>query len=188
MAFTAQLFFVWTVHVVIRTRLLTYTIFFFAASGLGKSLSITRISPLMSCCSGLYCVRHRIDIPPSIQPMAKARRRNSHVASFSATSGHPRCTLSCALSRRWIKLFIVVHILNPHAQGKRRCSTFSLGDAASRFISSSFRSLDVRAPLSNATMYAVSLATGIVTSLASIVCLATFVVRALYSLQMPQCQ
>ncbi|KZP31868.1 hypothetical protein FIBSPDRAFT_883192 [Athelia psychrophila] len=121
-AFTAQLFFVWTVHVVIRTRLLTYTIFFFAASGL------------------VACIVFGIE-SISLPQYSQWRKLDGAIATWLA-SALLADTLAALSLARYL--------------GKRRCSTFSLGDAASRFIS-------------------MSLATGIVTSLASIVCLATFV-------------
>ncbi|KZP31864.1 FAD/NAD(P)-binding domain-containing protein [Athelia psychrophila] len=121
-AFIAQLYFVWTVHVVIRKRLLTYTIFFFSASGFMASIAFGVTS--------IY-----------ISQFSQRKRLDGAIATW----------LASALIADTLAAFSLARYL-----GKRRCNQFSSGDAVSRFIS-------------------MSLATAMITSLASIVCLVIFV-------------
>ncbi|KZP27445.1 hypothetical protein FIBSPDRAFT_1040267 [Athelia psychrophila] len=121
-AFVAQFYFVWTVHVVIRKRLLTYTIFFFSASGLIASI-VTGVA---------------------IMPLAKYsewEKLDSVIATWLASALMADTLAAFSLTQYFCK---------------RRCNAFSSGDTVSRFIS-------------------MTLATGMVTSLGSIVCLVTFV-------------
>ncbi|KZP31869.1 hypothetical protein FIBSPDRAFT_583126 [Athelia psychrophila] len=121
-AFMAQLYFVWTVHVVIRNRLLTYTIFFFAASGFVASIVFGVTS---------------IPLPKYSQ----WRKLDGTIVTW----------LVFALLADTLAAFSLARYL-----GKQKWNTLSSGDAVNRFIS-------------------MSLTTGMVTSLASIVCLVTFV-------------
>ncbi|KZP27443.1 hypothetical protein FIBSPDRAFT_1040265 [Athelia psychrophila] len=123
-AFLAELFFLRTVHVVIRNRLLTCSIFVFGASGLvaGIVFGVTSIS---------------------IPKFSQWKKLDSVITTW-LVSMLIADTLT-ALSLAWYL-------------GKRRCNTSSSGDVVSRFIS-------------------MSLATGMVTSLASIACLVSFMLE-----------
>ncbi|KZP27442.1 hypothetical protein FIBSPDRAFT_1040264 [Athelia psychrophila] len=119
--FIAELFFLWTVHVVIRKRPLTYTIFFFGATGFVGSIVFGFTS---------------IFVPNFVQ----WKKLDSAMATW----------LVSTLIADTLTAFSLARYLN-----KRRRNPFTSGDAVSRFIS-------------------MILATGMVTSLASIVCIITF--------------